>query len=359
MKRKFVSKGMLVGVAGTLLVALAACQPGETKEKTPEAAQQEKTVLEMESTSEPIQETQTSETEQDTTEENLGFSFSDLKNVQFVFSSGVGGWCTTLDIAEDGSFSGVYHDSDMGDTGDGYPNGTYYYAEFTGKFAQLKQIDDTTYETSIESIQLKQTAGEEEIIDGMKYVYSEPYGLDGAKEIRIYTKDAKVANLPEGFVSWVRYNQELGETLDCYGLYNVAAEEGFVGWEYEEDAADAATDINDELAAVEKQAKEIEDKLQGDDLTQGDYNILTGQLFNVWDDELNAIWSRLKDTLSEEEMEKLTKEEREWIADKEEQVKEAGLDAEGGTMQPMLENDKAAELTRERVYELADYLSEK
>ena len=34
MKRKFVSKGMLVGVAGTLLVALASCQPGETKEKT-------------------------------------------------------------------------------------------------------------------------------------------------------------------------------------------------------------------------------------------------------------------------------------------------------------------------------------
>ena len=31
-------------------------------------------------------------------------------------------------------------------------------------------------------------------------------------------------------------------------------------------------------------------------------------------------------------------------------------DAEGGSLQPLLENDKAAELTRNRVYELAEYL---
>ena len=34
----------------------------------------------------------------------------------------------------------------------------------------------------------------------------------------------------------------------------------------------------------------------------------------------------------------------------------AGKDAEGGSLQPLLENVKAAELTRNRVYELAEYL---
>ena len=35
---------------------------------------------------------------------------------------------------------------------------------------------------------------------------------------------------------------------------------------------------------------------------------------------------------------------------------EVAKDAEGGSLQPLLENDKAAELTRNRVYELAEYL---
>ena len=55
-------------------------------------------------------------------------------------------------------------------------------------------------------------------------------------------------------------------------------------------------------------------------------------------------------------MEQLTKEERQWIKKKEQAVKEAGKEAEGGSLQPLLENTEAAQLTRERVYELADIL---
>ena len=55
-------------------------------------------------------------------------------------------------------------------------------------------------------------------------------------------------------------------------------------------------------------------------------------------------------------MEELTKEEREWIKWKDQEVKAAGKEMEGGSMQPLLENDKAAELTRERVYKLAERL---
>ena len=76
----------------------------------------------------------------------------------------------------------------------------------------------------------------------------------------------------------------------------------------------------------------------------------------LWDDELNSIWGRLKDKLDDDTMSKLTEDERNWIADKEAKVKAAGADPEGGSLQPLLENSEAAELTQARVYYLAQYL---
>ena len=57
--------------------------------------------------------------------------------------------------------------------------------------------------------------------------------------------------------------------------------------------------------------------------------------------------------MDSEEMDRLTEEERLWIQQKEEAVQEAGADVEGGTLYPLVTNEKAAELTREIVYELA------
>ena len=101
----------------------------------------------------------------------------------------------------------------------------------------------------------------------------------------------------------------------------------------------------------------IEDKLQNDSsLTQSEMNTLSGDLYKLWDDELNSIWARLKEKLDESTMDQLTQEERQWISDKDEQVEAAGKEAEGGSLQPLLENDEAAEITKARVYELAQYL---
>ena len=41
--------------------------------------------------------------------------------------------CRDLRILADGSFSGEYHDSDMGDCADDYLGGTLYYCAFTGR----------------------------------------------------------------------------------------------------------------------------------------------------------------------------------------------------------------------------------
>ena len=42
----------------------------------------------------------------------------------YIFTSGVGAWETELTLYADGTFTGQFHDSNMGETGYGYPNGT-------------------------------------------------------------------------------------------------------------------------------------------------------------------------------------------------------------------------------------------
>lgn len=117
------------------------------------------------------------------------------------------------------------------------------------------------------------------------------------------------------------------------------------------------SEIDAELAGIKAQSDEINDKLTNDlSLTQGDMNQLSAQMYKLWDDELNSIWGRLKDKLDDDTMSKLTEDERNWIADKEAKVKATGADSEGGSLQPLLENSEAAELTQARVYYLAQYL---
>lgn len=112
-------------------------------------------------------------------------------------------------------------------------------------------------------------------------------------------------------------------------------------------------DMDKELAQVEEQAKKQMEKLQSA-VTQMDMNEASDELYQLWDQELNDIWKRLKETLSEAEMSELTERQREWIAFKEEAGKAAGSECEGGSIQGMIIAQKKAELTRERVYELAD-----
>lgn len=111
-----------------------------------------------------------------------------------------------------------------------------------------------------------------------------------------------------------------------------------------------------ELESVEETAKNLNDKIQTEEMTQLELNETTEKLYQIWDDELNRVWNCLKSNLDEERMEQITAEEREWISYKESEISNAGADYEGGSMQAMIENGKGAELTKARVYELIEYL---
>ena len=354
---------IMFSISGVLAAGMTACNSEDSsdfEENTSEEDEnEEENNEEIADVSETEDEEDTSENrKEDSTEKEADFSYEDLENVQFWFGSGAGAWCTTLEVEADGSFSGVYHDSDMGDTGEGYPNGTCYISEFSGQFGKLKKVNEYTYSTRIRDIQLENEPDTEEIVDEIKYVYTKPYGLDNPKEILFYLKGAPVDELPEGYLSWVENNCDMGTELPFYGLYNEAAEEGFSGAEYlEDDEADGnEASIEDELKELEQQAKKLQDEIENQSLTQLECNEKSAELYELWDNKLNEIWGRLKDTLDEEAMEQLTEEERAWISEKESAIEEAGAEYEGGSMQSMVENFKGAELTRERVYELAEKL---
>lgn len=150
----------------------------------------------------------------------------------FIFSSGVGGWGTSLTIYEDGSFEGSFHDSDMGDTGDGYSNGTVYLSDFRGSFSDIKKVNEYTYTMKLETIKLEKEPGTEWIEKEARYVASEPYGMDIAEEVYLYLPGAPTAELPADFVDWVSMprgwvEENIPAILNGYGFYNPNERTGF------------------------------------------------------------------------------------------------------------------------------------
>lgn len=158
--------------------------------------------------------------------------------MNFLFSSGAGAWGTRLYLNADGSFQGQFSDTNMGETGEGYPNGTVYLCSFTGRFSLHEKLDAYSYPLTLEEVSPDLPIGEEQIKAGILYVNAGPYGLyndniegDGAmsRSFVLYTPDTPVSGLDEELLSWWpgRYEQTPPETLNCYALYNVEAGIGF------------------------------------------------------------------------------------------------------------------------------------
>lgn len=159
----------------------------------------------------------------------------DALPLEFVFASGAGAWGTALTLHRDGSFEGAFHDSEMGDTGDGYPQGTVYLSEFTGRFDGIHLVNDHTWELTLAEVTAEQEEGTEWIEGGIRYAVQPPYGLDSGREFLLYAPETPVSELSEEFLSWwpFRSSAEEGalETLSCYGLYNQEPGYGFFACE--------------------------------------------------------------------------------------------------------------------------------
>lgn len=151
--------------------------------------------------------------------------------MEFTFASGAGGWGTVLTLNPDGTFAGFFHDSDMGDTGDGYPNGTVYVCVFEGRFENIAQADEYTYTMTLGEMQTEAVPGDVWIEDGIRYIASDPYGISEGYAFTLYLPDTPLDTLSEDFLMWwpYRYSQSTDQhkTLSCYGILNIDTGYGF------------------------------------------------------------------------------------------------------------------------------------
>ncbi|MCI8658675.1 MAG: DUF1311 domain-containing protein [Lachnospiraceae bacterium] len=284
--------------------------------------------------------------------EEASFSFADLNNVEFIFSSGAGGWQTSLTIGENGSFSGLFFDGNLGDTGEGYPNGSVLWSEFGGSFTQPVQEDAYTYSVQLAELEYKDLIGKEEILDEMRYCYMDAYGLSDARTILIHLPGTSLEEIPEEVRSWIGYydlSQLTDTKLPFFVLENEQHGYAFRGY-------DMVEELKKTIAYTESQVAEQEKSIHNEALSQMELTEKTGYIYNLWDQALNSTWDVLKKTMDAETMEALTVEERRWIEQKEAAVAEAGAEFEGGSIQSMVMNNMAAELTKARLYELLEWL---
>ena len=144
----------------------------------------------------------------------------DIFPLEFSFMTGIGGWATILEISEDLTFSGTFHDSNLGECDEvNYPNGTVYVSNFEGTFEVAEQINEYTYKVNFKNLTLDKETNLEWVVDGIRYVSSEAYGL-GGNDYTLYMPNTPVSVLPEDIIYWAIGRLDGKEFLGCYCIYN-------------------------------------------------------------------------------------------------------------------------------------------
>lgn len=153
------------------------------------------------------------------------------EGAEFSFLSGAGAWRTVIFLNSDGTFTGEYLDSEMGDMDEAYPNGSAYVSSFSGNFENIKKVNDYSYEMTLSNTKVEITVGTEWYGDGIRYVASEPYGIEEGTDFIFYLPNTPINMVPPEFLTWWPYRYEQNEnpkaTLDCYGILNVSTGYGF------------------------------------------------------------------------------------------------------------------------------------
>jgi len=134
--------------------------------------------------------------------------------------------------------------------------------------------------------------------------------------------------------------------------------------EVQESATEFTGEEEHEVESIQAEIERVEERsrehcnIDTSTMGQQQMNRHSAEWYMLWDEELNSLWSRLSDELDAETKAKVLEEQRAWIKRKEGNATAAGMQALGGTLQPLLESETAAAMTRARVYVLASYLAE-
>lgn len=104
------------------------------------------------------------------------------------------------------------------------------------------------------------------------------------------------------------------------------------------------------IEAAEAACQELEtERSENQNMSQADLNGISQLQYEAWDKAMNTVWGILKETLSAEEMEKLTREQLQWIGEKEAAAEKAVADAGGSSMAISAYGETAELWTRQRL----------
>ena len=165
-----------------------------------------------------------------TTDEYKGAQLWKKLPSSYVYASGAGGWSEFLTLNSDGSFVGDFYDDCY------FYDGLFYEAvcEYNGKFTTPRKIDDYSYSTSVEYLNVHQRVGMTYKKAGSQYdcVCVSPLGMRKNSEIIIYLPGTKVSQMPEMarvILQVYLENNPYYIPYDTYVLYNVDLNSAFVG----------------------------------------------------------------------------------------------------------------------------------
>ena len=146
----------------------------------------------------------------------------ETESVEFIHLLGMGAWATNLTLAQDGSFYGHYHDTNMGEIGDGYPNGTEYTCDFSGRFCVVRQINDYSFAVILEELETE-AFDQIWIKDGIRYITTEPAGLTCGAKFLCFTPETPLDQMTDDFLFWwsLRYSDDANSNkLGVCALYS-------------------------------------------------------------------------------------------------------------------------------------------
>ena len=161
--------------------------------------------------------------------------FSRLEGKTFTYSSGAGAWSTTITFGAYGSFTGSYHDTNMGETGKNYPGGTVYTNSFWGSFADVMKEGNCQYSLRLRNLYLdNNNIGQENVKDGVRYVISQAVGFEKAGYFTLYLPGMETSKTPEPMNKWLGALMTWGNVkpyaLPCWTLYNIGGEAPFISY---------------------------------------------------------------------------------------------------------------------------------
>ena len=171
--------------------------------------------------------------------------------------------------------------------------------------------------------------------------------------------DNEIAAVEEGIISTERGEETTEASPQQEDIDTEEAENSTEADDREElkEVQEKKESLQEELARIEMMSEEHLNTDTGS-MGQQQMNRHSEEWYQIWDDELNSLWNRLINELSEEEKDQLVEEQLSWIKKKEGNAKAAGIEALFGSLQPLLESNAAGNMTRARVYDLAKYLAE-